>query len=1362
MLKTKKIDFKQIAPRNGSQPDAFEEFCCQIARHSTDVPSASEFVRFRGAGGDGGVECIWRLPNGDEWGWQAKFMFNLSKAKAALDKSIMTALELHPKLVKYMICLPFDITGPTARKGKSQLEYFDSYREEWQADAASKGIKLQIVLSTPTTLLDDLLKFDPHHGRLRFWFDTAVLSDEWFSNHLVDVRSSAYPRYTPELTIQTALGEAFEALGQTDAWFASLRPRVREFRQLLEDWERCVRSTKDHVYNAEFPASLRPAGTELIATLRAIEIDYQRLADPRKNHVDVSKLKTEVEKATKFAREIRAGLAEDLDNKHGKGKWESKGFRQFMAEYQLTFPAANVDKADEIIRVLENFGQWLGYAPAHLTSATGMLVLGDAGVGKTHGICDSADRRAADGLRTIVLFGERFLGNIEPWESIRQQLGFEGTVGREEMLAAFDAAAEATGKPLLFAVDGLNETKPRTYWPTHLPALIEQFRRYESLRLCISCRTTYEHQVIPPKILLPVVEHQGFAGIEFDACKEYFGYYSLEPPVSPILQPEFSNPLFLRLICEAMVDVGSTQLPLGWHGISTAIGAFINAKNGRYANEHDSHPSHRYPERALFAIVAALEKSKTSSLRWSAADEAVATVLPKSQAGSSLLDWLVREGLLIVDADPDPTPVAPQDHVRLAFERLGDHLLANQLLAKIQGTEITSAFDSGGALEFLVGNAEAIGANRGVMEALSIQIPERFGLELPNLMRRSPLRTELVKLTIEALPWRDPEHISSETSQLLRESLSLKSYWTNTFDVALTVSTRSSQVDAMWLHNLLNERVMADRDGYWCNYLHLKYEENGPVKKLLHAALEVNPRHLPVEIAERWATILIWFCAAADRRVRDHATKALVRITEPCPQVWVTLIGRFIDCDDEYIVERCLLAAYGTLLRTRIPATEGMIAGTVFAEVFTNSARIQNALIRDHARSIIELAKHDQVLPEGIDESTYLPPYESEWPIQIPSVEEVERYNDSHKQMPKLYRSVMDDDFFVYTLGMLNGYLETFDKRSMARWIFQHVLDMGYPGNQLANYDGYMLYEYGGGRGRPTWAERIGKKYQWIALSRLIARLGDNVTPKADNWDPEPLTTPLVYERGRDIDPSLIIKESYLERGQDAWWIQERYDFEKAATLAHEDWVKVHNDIPDTASILSEITDNRGQRWIILEGHPEWNSRTPDMSQFDAYRLVWLQIRSYLIPMADAKKVWKWAAKQKFFGRWMPEGAQFSDGFVGEYPFATAMNLYEERYLSQGRMGDEKLPCEVYPTSNSIIVHYEEDSYQDSSINLLVPARRFFVDEPLRWNGAGGYSTADGVLRFIDPSVEEAGPLTLLIEANYLRQFLARHKLALF
>ncbi len=73
------VDFSKIAPRNGSQPNAFEEFCCQIAYHGRQlVPEEGQYIRFRGAGGDGGVECLWQLPNGDEWGWQVKYIFDLS------------------------------------------------------------------------------------------------------------------------------------------------------------------------------------------------------------------------------------------------------------------------------------------------------------------------------------------------------------------------------------------------------------------------------------------------------------------------------------------------------------------------------------------------------------------------------------------------------------------------------------------------------------------------------------------------------------------------------------------------------------------------------------------------------------------------------------------------------------------------------------------------------------------------------------------------------------------------------------------------------------------------------------------------------------------------------------------------------------------------------------------------------------------------------------------------------------------------------------------------------------------------------------------------------------------------------------
>ena len=109
------IDFKQIVPRCGSQRDAFEELCCQLA-HRT-VPKDVPYTRLHGAGGDGGVECFTDLPNGNRVGWQAKYVFKIDSLLRQTTDSLTTALKIHPTLTQYVVCFPFDLTGPTGRSG---------------------------------------------------------------------------------------------------------------------------------------------------------------------------------------------------------------------------------------------------------------------------------------------------------------------------------------------------------------------------------------------------------------------------------------------------------------------------------------------------------------------------------------------------------------------------------------------------------------------------------------------------------------------------------------------------------------------------------------------------------------------------------------------------------------------------------------------------------------------------------------------------------------------------------------------------------------------------------------------------------------------------------------------------------------------------------------------------------------------------------------------------------------------------------------------------------------------------------------------------------------------------------------------
>src|SRR5208337_457251 len=311
---------------------------------------------------------------------------------------------------------------------------------------------------------------------------------------------------------------------------------------------------------------------------------------------------------------------------------------------------------------------------------------------------------------------------------------------------------------------------------------------------------------------------------------------------------------------------------------------------------------------------------------------------------------------------------------------------------------------------------------------------------------------------------------------------------------------------------------------------------------------------------------------------------------------------------------RCLCAAYGTLLRARDSEAERAVSASVYEAVFADPLAFQNALIRDHARCILELAGHDGVLPGGIDLAAVRAPLKSEWHLQIPSEEEVERYRASRWDYPRLHTSCLHDDFFTYILSRLESYQHALPRTAMGRWVLHHVVDeMGYGGEALASYDKYMIHYHGGGRGRPVWAERIGKKYQWIALARLAARLADHVEPRRRSWDPELAGVPLTYEQGRDIDPSLLATDRPEHREGPSWWMPEGYDFGALSSLPNGEWASRMDDLPRSSRLLGTVNAPDGQQWLLLEGYPQWSARSWDEDDDTPYRQIWMHVRGYLV-----------------------------------------------------------------------------------------------------------------------------------------------------
>ena len=667
-----------------------------------------------------------------------------------------------------------------------------------------------------------------------------------------------------------------------------------------------------------------------------------------------------------------------------------------------------------------------------------------------------------------------------------------------------------------------------------------------------------------------------------------------------------------------------------------------------------------------------------------------------------------------------------ENTLRLAFERLGDFLLARRLLDVARGETLSDAFGAGGRLHLLIRNQEQVEENHGVLSALSIVIPEVYdGIELCQLVEPSPIRDSLLEITLAALSGRDPSTFSEATRRLVREGLATLELTRMTMDSAITVAWQPSAVDARWLHRLLEEKPLAKRDAYWCGYLHQAYESSGPPWRLIHAAFDMPIEELDVPVAERWATILTWFTAAADRRVKDWATRALVRVLTGHPALIPELAQLFLVLDDDAVRQRFLLGSYGALLASRDRKVIAEVTEAAHQAFVTDPETFANALIRDQIRLLAELARRVNALPKKRDPELTMSPIGGEWPLEIPTEDQVGAWSEVIRFTPDEFVS----DFFKYSMNCLRPWEEEFSKDDMGKWIVQRVArDFGYEGSGCERCDKYVVGRFGDGRGKPEWAERIGKKYQWMAMYQLASRLNDHLERKE-----------------RKLDPTLPHTVAEEESGTTAWWLRGSVEFGSSDSLSHEQWI-AEEDLPSLESMVA-LAENDGQNWRPLVVYASWSEDGETKEEGEPYRRVAMNVEGYLVPIEEQSSAYKSLLRRNFSDRRMPGAASFSYGFPGEYPWATPFNTEpDEWHWSGGR--DASVPYEA--CWNRIVAEWEYDASLPRNRSVMVPAKRFFSCGDLWWDGRDGYGAFGRPTVFRDPSFTVGGPLSLVADAQDL------------
>lgn len=1324
------IDFTRIRSIGpAGQRGGFEQFICQQVAQVSPATDA-KFVSLHGDGGDGGVECYWTLPDGDEHGWQAKYWTDHKNVdKTQLDKSVKAALEQHPKLTKYTIAIPTDPTGRTARTGKSLLEKIHDpggWLEGWRTMTTDDGrsVEFEIEIEWETNIVDRLNRLDTSGTQRRYWFDVDVLSNQWWEDRKQDAVDAARPRYMPELNIDVPAARSIAALCSDDEWWQLVLDQADQTTKAVEKL--------DYATDEVIAADLNEARAAAESATGAITAWHSSRTAAGLGDVEQSLKDASAVVARQEAREAQA-----LTDAHGD--WDSQSWRQYQSEYMVRFPAAAVDYLRELGQKLEEVTRLLISPEGALAGAQVALMTGPAGIGKTYLAIDAVVRRLAKGRPSVMMHGRWFNGH-EPLAHLRDVLQMPPDLTSEETIALLDESSRAAGAPTLLVIDALNDTRPRSLWRDNLDRLITILGRYPNVRLLLTARTHYVAQVLPPGLTLERFEHTGFEGVEFEAVSEYAGFYGLEPPTAPPIHGEFDNPLYLRLVCEALQANHRLSLDQADLGLDELTKMILDNANNLVSDRIDASPSDRVVHHAMHALAAAIADAGGDPLTRPAARTVLTPIWSDVSAEKSLLDALIAQGLVEEDVIPDGSPYGT-DIVAITFERIGHHLIVSDALRAITDVgDVKAQFT--GRLGQLIGLGGT--TDLGILEATSVVLADRLGIELTELRDEIDDDDALAAAVIAGIGWRSTGSITEKTDAVVVAALRREA----TCDAALTMLFRlaarpTHPLNADFLHGFLSRFSMGDRDGFLAVWLHFTHGTNGAVDRLIRWAREKPLNEVGGDTTRLWTTALLWTTSATDRRVREPATVAAARLLTRHPSQAARLLQQFAAVDDEWVAERALVVAYAALLADGAIDDWAAAAEVVWAKFFERPADLTpNAAVRDAARSILEAAADRGALPASVTVDQFRPPYTSDWPLDWPTEADIEPYDNS--DYPKLVRSSTDDDFCRYYVEYeLRGRPDV-EISAGARWVVEEVIRLGYRPKRHSSFDGYVIATHGFGRGKPKWIERIGKKYQWIALNRLIGHVSDNAPKTPGKWDPPAPSVPgPATTISRQIDPT--IHEFAPVDDSPRSWVP-TYDWDAPAGKADSQWVADDADLP-TIDVADAEFDERP--FIVLSGFYEWN----DANQRERSRGIWTHLYPHLIDTTDLPAALAQLEGKDLTGRDISRTPETTYGYVGEFPYG------HHHGAMIHTIGHESKPLSVptRPASWHILGEYEYAPGDHETVSVDAPAPEFFGTAPgnLRWNGRNGWTdTTTGQLVAVLRHSVNASRNELLVDRAWLENWL--------
>lgn len=818
----------------------------------------------------------------------------------------------------------------------------------------------------------------------------VFIDKPWLVNQAKKVRNNAGARYSPQLNVDLPISEVFDAICRTTEFYNRIRIH-------LGDFNRACHSIPPQYQDK----SLQNQYDNYINEAKALSAELAKIKE-----YDVKPIPWKlIGKRTKRVIKITWSFSDNLrDTKEKLDKTSVRKDTDRSIEERLSSAIHYLYKAQRELNSLEEYSKT---SSAELSNKPHLLLEGLAGNGKTHLLCDVLENHINrdSSLPAVLVFSEFFTGNDKPWEQIINQLSLSYT--KDQFLNLLNNAGIKSKSRALLVIDALNETRNRNFWKKNLDQILNDVKKYPHIALAVSIRSGFEREVMKvsqQKSFVRVI-HTGFEFREWEAVSKFFQEFNLPFPEIPLLTPEFQNPLFLLLFCKAFQERAKKnkgknvkEIFRGHEGATYIFESFVDSISERIAKKFKLIGTNKNIWDNLIEKVAE-EMIKTSDDR--IPESRFMNLVKKSYPAINCSEFIkeLERNLLIVKVpsyDQKSKAYNGFDY-RFPFQKFSDHLLGRYLFKKYE-LEFGKGNKNLGDIKRFFSKRRKLGKylsnswNRGLIEALSIQCPERFnGYELINVAPFLTGMDAVQEAFVESLIWRRPTAFSSNlqnAKDYINNYIIRSEYGhINLLNAFLSVAPIPNHpFNADFLHTHLSRFSMAARDSWWSTFLHRQVGYKGTVDRLVEWAWSEQDRSKINDDSLRLCAVaLIWFLTTSNRILRDKSTKALVSILTNKLSVVLSLLKQFENVNDPYVSERLYAVAYGCAIRTHNREADlKELAIWVYKTHFSKRNPPVDILTRDYARGVIEVAIYQKV-PMVIDRQKLIPPFKSTWPKIVPS-----------------------------------------------------------------------------------------------------------------------------------------------------------------------------------------------------------------------------------------------------------------------------------------------------------------------------------------------------------------------------------------